>query len=478
MPVATPVPDSGALPLSSARRPGPEQADLARAGYVEEEYYLSGVAPAITADGQALAQAPYVTRFLIRKPVDPARFNGTVVIEPFSWFGARAAGWILTRAYLLRRGYAFVAYTLDINAPAHDPKFPAPPPGVTDDSQAQYGGIVNLEFMRGFDYARYAPLGTYYDPARFVRGGLPDPFLPQAQGIGAELALLLKTPAATGPVGGLAVRRVYVNNWAVQAQVWFDYLDQGRHQQWRMPDGRPLIDAYMTGRFSYGEVAGEPNRVPRHLPANTPFVTIFSQSETTHDAIEHIALPPDSDQPMLRYYEVLGMPHLRLADLGTQEIEPLPNSRGKPHDPRCQVLYNEPAELSASALLDGMDRWVREGRPMPRVPRVVRSTQGLARDPRTGNPLGGVRPPWVMVPAATYWTDFETGCGVVYDTKVPYPPARLRALYGNHARYARRFAAATQAALAAGLLLPEDAATLRPPATPADFADGAARVTP
>ena len=130
MPLFVQVPPSGQLPLSSARRannPGTEYVDLDKAGYVEEEYYLSGLAPAITAAGEKLFDAPYVTRFLIRKPKDPARFNGTVVIEPFSWFGERAAGWILTRAYLIRKGYAFVGYTLNINRAANDPKFPPPP---------------------------------------------------------------------------------------------------------------------------------------------------------------------------------------------------------------------------------------------------------------------------------------------------------------------------------------------------------------
>jgi hypothetical protein len=127
MPSAVLVPPSGQLPLSSALRPGTGHADLDKTGYVEEEYHLSGIAPTITAAGDVVAQAPYVIRFLIRKPSDPSRFNGTVVIEPFSWFGDRAAGWILTRAYLLRRGYAFAGYTLNRNRPAQDPKFPADP---------------------------------------------------------------------------------------------------------------------------------------------------------------------------------------------------------------------------------------------------------------------------------------------------------------------------------------------------------------
>ena len=469
LPTAIAVPPSGQAPLSSATRPGTEYSDLAKYGYVEEEFYLQGIAPAITAKGDTLLEAPYTTRILVRKPADPARFNGTVVIEPFSWFGERAAGWILTRDYLLRRGYAYVGYTLNMNAPAVDPKFVSDTPAEVAAQIAQYGRIVNFEFMRRFDYARYATLGSYYDPQRFVRGAAPDPFAPQSQGIAAQLARLLKTPAEKGPLAGLDVKRVYVNSWAVTAQVWMDYLDQGRHQAWRMPDETPLIDAYMTGRMAYGEVGGDVVRVPRHMPDDVPFVTVFSQSEAMHDMIEGIDLPADTDKPKLRYYEVAGMPHLRLADLGTEHTEQLAADVGKGDDPKCQTLYDEPVQLVVSALLDRMDRWVRDGTPMPNAPRLERSGKTAARDSVTGNMQGGVRPPWIQVPSAAYLTDQETGCGLIYDTKVPYSKDVMNKRYGSFSAYQRAFDEAKSLSIKQGYLLPEDAAGLRAIASPQDF---------
>jgi hypothetical protein len=469
MPSVVAVPPSQQLPLSSASRRGTEYSDLAKAGYVEEEYYLSGVAPAISAAGKELLKAPYATRILVRKPANPARFNGTVIIEPFSWFGERAAGWILTREYLMRQGYAYVGYTLNINKPEVDPKFIADTPEAEAEGIKQYGKIVNFEFMRRFDYARYAPLGAYYDPKRFLRGEGPDPFMPQSQGIGAQLALMLKSNRPHGPMAKLDVRRVYVNSWAVTAQVWMDYLDQGRHQQWRMPDGRPLIDAYMTGRMAYGEVGGDVIRVPRKMPKGVPFVTVYSQSELMHDAMEGIELPSDTDNPRLRYYEVTGMPHLRLADLGTEHTEQVAADVGKGNDPNCKTLYDEPVEMVVGALLDGMDRWVREGKPMSKAPRVVREGKGVARDPLTGNMQGGVRPPWITVPSSRYMTDQETACGLIYDTKVPYSAEKLRALHGSYDNYVQKFEQAKAASVKQGFLLREDAATLRPIAKPGEF---------
>ncbi len=53
-------------------------------------------------------------------------------------------------------------------------------------------------------------------------------------------------------------------------------------------------------------------------------MTVFSESELMHDVLEGIERPPDTDRPPLRYYEVTGVPHLREADLGTEEVEVRP----------------------------------------------------------------------------------------------------------------------------------------------------------
>ena len=64
--------------------------DIDAAGYVEEEFLLSGTASSYaptgdwTADGRWPVRvdgtADYVTRLLVRRPADPDRFNGTVVV--------------------------------------------------------------------------------------------------------------------------------------------------------------------------------------------------------------------------------------------------------------------------------------------------------------------------------------------------------------------------------------------------------------
>ena len=66
--------------------------DIGRFGYVEEEYFLDGTAtPYLAMPGAVLGRdghwrvradepEPFRTRLLVRRPVDPARFNGCVVV--------------------------------------------------------------------------------------------------------------------------------------------------------------------------------------------------------------------------------------------------------------------------------------------------------------------------------------------------------------------------------------------------------------
>jgi len=458
LPGIVPVPSSGQAPLSSAYRPGNEYADLEAAGYQEQEFYMHGVAPAITSTGEALFDLPYVTRILVRYPTDPAKFNGTVIIGPFGWISEFDTAWALNKNYLLRKGYAYVGYTINTNKPEIDPKTEGWPPESTT--------TFNLEFMRKFDYARYALLGAYFDPQRFRRGDGADPFVPQAQAIGAQLAYLLKSNAATSPLHALNVQRVYADAWSIQAQLWMDYLNQGRHQQWRMPNGRPLIDAYLIGKMSAGEFGGDIARVPRHMPDDAPVVMVYSHIEVMIDVLKDIAPPPDSDQPRMRYYELTGVAHANSSDIGTgdtMEVDDKANAA-------CRYFYDdEPQGVLAAALLDGVDHWVREGKAMPRASRVVRKGQALARDAKTNNLVGGVRPPWIAVPTAAYMTGQESGCGESTDTKIPYSPAKLRALYGTYDNYVRQFEAAKQASIKAGYLLPEDASFVMPVAKSGDF---------
>lgn len=106
---------------------------LASRGYVEEEFYLEGNAnaydtpvpvfgpsplPATFTTNVVRADVPYRTRMIVRRPTDPAKFNGTVVVE---WLNVTDGFdgeyfWVQAKDHLLREGYAYVGLSAQDNA--------------------------------------------------------------------------------------------------------------------------------------------------------------------------------------------------------------------------------------------------------------------------------------------------------------------------------------------------------------------------
>jgi hypothetical protein len=102
-------------PLSAHAGPLP-------AGYIEQEFFASGTAAAFKGvaeptDGrwsvEPSTSAPYETRILVRRPADPHRFNGTVVVE---WMnvtaGESAPDWDLLNPELSDAGFAYVGVSV------------------------------------------------------------------------------------------------------------------------------------------------------------------------------------------------------------------------------------------------------------------------------------------------------------------------------------------------------------------------------
>jgi hypothetical protein len=97
--------------------------DLATHGYVEEEFFLQGTATEYsTVTGQYTAPIyqqtasfksgghPYKTRMLVRRPADPKRFNGMVLVEWYNVTNGFDAEnlWFYAWEHILRAGYAWV----------------------------------------------------------------------------------------------------------------------------------------------------------------------------------------------------------------------------------------------------------------------------------------------------------------------------------------------------------------------------------
>src|SRR5215472_5978767 len=92
--------------------------DLKKVGYVEQEYFVSGTAtrfpsnPANPMTNSApMGTMPYTTRIVVRRPADPSRFTGVVVVD---WQNVTAGHdidteWTANGDFFIRSGWAEVA---------------------------------------------------------------------------------------------------------------------------------------------------------------------------------------------------------------------------------------------------------------------------------------------------------------------------------------------------------------------------------
>src|SRR6202044_4005687 len=117
-PIPTLTPIEGSPPVLIPAFP------LEAVGYAEQEFIVEGVARSYaltgerTADGrlsvQEDAQAPYVTRIIVRRPVDPAAFSGTVAVEWNNVSGGVdvSPDWSLLQRGLIGRGHIWVGVSV------------------------------------------------------------------------------------------------------------------------------------------------------------------------------------------------------------------------------------------------------------------------------------------------------------------------------------------------------------------------------
>src|SRR5690606_16904203 len=182
------------------------------------------------------------------------------------------------------------------------------------------------------------------------------------------------------------------------------------------------------------------------------------QMPTMHEVEGNVTRRQDSDEPgrQFRLYEVAGIGHVDSRD----NVRLLPN-------PCTRPLSTFPLQVYMSVGLHHLFRWVDEGIVPPRADRILvdRDTHGdgtmMATDEH-GNPLGGIRNPYVDVPVARY-APVNTAREPLIDNpseyvaknglqgarlmcrlsayQEPFSQEKLRALYGSKERYLQAFQA-------------------------------------
>ena len=403
------VPTPTVEPMGSGVRPNAFNAlpfDPRTVGYVEEEFLVSGTAAAHDASptvfssfgAPAPVAAPFATRVLVRRPADPERFNGTVVVE---WLNVTSgydveASFGQLRVELLRRGYAYVGLT----------------------AQA-----VGATALRAFDPVRYARVVHPGDAFSY------DVFAQVAQSLQRE---------PSGLLGPLRPRVVLATGASQSGSALNNYLNVVAPRIERVVDGFLVL----TSADALG-------------PLEVPVLRTLTEGEAGAGNADgpllrdwEIAGATHSDAHDGAWFD------------RTHRRDFMPNWLLTPRDTPGCMIGRLPKSVVNAAALRALDRWVRTGRPAPQAPRIRLDAEGaLLRDPRTGNTVGGIRTPGVDVPTATYYGDRDQ-CAPTMGKTVPYDAARLAALYPSRRDYVRRVERSAAAAVRAGFVLPEDAAGL------------------
>jgi Alpha/beta hydrolase domain len=424
-------------------------------GYAEEEYFLEGDALIFRMVGDGLPfdgrwdvvpgpSRPYRTRILVRRPVDPGRFNGTVVVV---WHNV-TAGWDFMYGEtpeLLEGGYAVV--------------------GVS----AQRAGVHGTEAEEGL---------VSWDPTRY--GELSIPTVDIGYDILTQAARVVGPDRPRGrsgdPMAGLDVRRLIATGPSQPANRLATYVNAVQPRE-SLFDGF-ILERYVSAAMAVSTPTGDENAIlpeGSHLIRDDPGTRVLVVNPESDAYRTWYSRQPDTD--WYRLWEVAGTSHVGTWSTTAWRAK-YEREFGQPWDrPSHGPLQNN---LSLLPVMDAafrrMHEWITTGQPPPGQPRISIGGDPLAfeRD-ETGVVVGGIRLPEVEVPVAIHIGSIspeEPPLRGLRGQSIPLEPAVLARLYPDHDDYVRRFAAAARAAEDAGVLLRRDVDRLILAASVADVPPG------
>ena len=436
--------------------------DLATLGYAETEYLLEGTAGSYDLKGDRGedgkwevapgAEAPFRTRFVVRRPVDPERFSGVAVVEWHNVSGGidAAPDWNFFHRHVCAQGHAWVGVS-------------AQKVGIDG------GGFVESIHLKLLAPDRYGELEHPGDAWSF------DMF--------TQVGELLRRPDGENPLRGLTARWVLAAGESQSAACLVTYINavdpHARVFDGYFVHGRPGVGVAIDGVFIPSARAGSGIEGTREViaakgervreDARVP-VFVF-QSETDLVVLGGgKARQPNSEH--FRAWEVAGAAHADTYtvnagrhDDGTVSGEGLAQllrpTRSLLIGQTDRPINSGPQQHYVShAVLSWLVRWVTEGDAPPAAPRLELEESGEAyRLDERGIALGGLRTPWVDAPVGVLSGLGQSGetFAFLFGTTDPFDEAVLTASYpGGRDEYLERFDAALEKAIDAGYLLAED----------------------
>ena len=399
---------------------GPGGFDLSSVGYEQHEYFLSGRANSytssepLTADGlwnsvTTDGSADYTTRIVVRRPIDAAKFNGSVYVEWLNVSGGLDAGpdWTYGHVELIRSGFAWVGVS-------------AQKVGIAGGGNALGAALA----LKNADPERYAALnhpGDDFSYDMYSQAGSAVWFQSDKVLGGLEPERVI----AIGESQSAFRLSTYVNAVAPLTRIFNGYLVHSRGK--------------LGAALSASVPAPDPTRTRTDL--NVPVLTFSSETDLVGKGLGYAAaLQPDSDT--FREWEVPGTAHADAYNLGIGDNDP---GDGTGDAAMFQAMLTPSAELYGGiiscaspintgphtyvlrAAMYALDQWIRTGEAPASQPRMELTSSGDYVRDDMGIVKGGIRTPHVDVPVAILSGVGQTGtsfCGL-FGTTVPMDENQL-----------------------------------------------------
>ena len=460
--------------------PGTRLVDDLPTDYIEEEFFISGLAdlynyandpPEGPTDIEVISEEPvrYKTRIIVRRPAKANKFNGTVVIE---WWNSTAGfdtapAWDPSAEYFANSGTVYV--------------------GVTN-STTSLGFLV--DGCRLFSFLPKS-CGTRYETLSLPANGL-------AWDVMSQIANLLKSDDVSNPLPvDYAVERVLHVGESQQAGSVITYAS-GFHLD-GLNDGYFVQSGINSRPINFGPACGAeapefPDCTPRlSFPASRvrtdlPVPVYQTVTQTDFEGLGFSVFGRQADTSTFRYYEIAGAAHNTVHE----GIEIIPADIFGPNPILLTDLCLEQLNTVAdgpvfasyvlNALWERMQEQLIDGDEPPAG--VLLDTTAefeLVRDD-LGNVEGGVRLPSMEAPTATYVSSatpnpylppelggFANLACRLSGAVLPFDDAILSALYPDHGTYVSQVVESANELKSQGLMLQQDAVTVKTAAAASDI---------
>ncbi len=421
--------------------------NLSKVGYEKSQFFLSGTAhsyvPAqpLTSDGKwkvtAGVSAPYRTRVAVYRPINPKKFNGTVVVEWLNVSGGTddAPEWTLSHNELIREGFAWVGIS------------------------AQQAGV---DSAKSTDPAQYSSLSHPGDSFSY------DIFAQAGQAVRKNAATIL---------GGLRPHTLIAAGESQSAGRLMTYIDAVQPLD-HVYDGFLVHSQFGTGApLSQAPQSSDAAPIPTTIRADLGVPVLEFETETDVDNSNLTDRLHYGNPKWFRLWEIAGSSHYDYYGLaigpddtgnGQGAVKNLAAMQNPTRTPvggfNCAVPINTGGtHWALDAAVHWLNRWIVDGTPPPPGPLLATThvSPVVYKLDANGNVIGGVRTPQVDAPIAALGSQGNSGgfC-FLFGSTVPYSPAHLAGLYKNHGQFVSAWARAIHKEQAAGFLLPADGSEL------------------